>query len=50
VIVMILIGVFDVRSSTDPAHARIPYLYLAYIIAGIAMYLLRRKRAALPAD
>jgi amino acid transporter len=50
VIVMILIGAFDVRSSSDPAHARIPWIYLAYIIAGIAVYLLRRKQAGLPAD
>jgi amino acid transporter len=50
VLVMILIGVFDLRSSTDPAHARIPYIYLGYIIAGIAVYLLRRKKAALPVD
>jgi amino acid transporter len=50
VIVMILIGVFDVRSSSDPAHARIPYIYLAYIAAGIAAYLLRAKKAVLPAD
>jgi amino acid transporter len=50
VIVMVLIGVFDVRSSSDPAHARIPWIYLAYIIAGIAVYLLRRKKAVLPAD
>ena len=50
VIVMILIGVFDVRSSSDPAHARIPYIYVAYIIAGIAVYFLRRKKAVLPAE
>jgi amino acid transporter len=50
VLVMILIGVFDLRSSTDPAHARIPYIYLGYIAAGIAMYLLRRKKAALPVN
>ncbi len=50
VIVMILIGIFDIRSSSDPAHARIPYIYLAYIIAGIAVYLLRRKKTALPVD
>jgi amino acid transporter len=48
VVVMILITAFDLRSSTDPAHARIPYIYLAYIIAGIAVYLLRRKQAVLP--
>jgi amino acid transporter len=50
VVVMILIGVFDLRSSTDPAHARIPYIYLAYIAAGIAVYLLRRKEAVLPVE
>ena len=50
VIVMILIGVFDVRSSSDPAHARIPYIYVAYIIAGIAVYFLRRRDAVLPAE
>jgi amino acid transporter len=50
VIVMILIGVFDVRSSSDPAHARIPWIYLAYIAAGIGVSLLRRRKAVLSAD
>jgi amino acid transporter len=50
VLVMILIGVFDIRFSGDPAHARIPYIYLGYITAGIAVYLLRREKAALPID
>jgi amino acid transporter len=50
VIVMILIAIFDLRSSTDPIHARIPYIYLGYIIAGIAVYLMRRKKAVLPAE
>jgi len=45
VIVMILIAVFDFRSSSDSAHARIPYIYLAYIAAGVAWYWLRRKKA-----
>ena len=45
VVVMILIAVFDFRSSSDPVHARIPYIYLAYIAAGIAWYCLRRKKA-----
>ncbi len=49
VVVLILIAVFDLRSSADPAHARIPFIYLAYIAAGIAWYLLRRKKASLPA-
>jgi hypothetical protein len=47
VVVIILIAVFDLRSSSDPAHARIPYLYLAYIATGIAVYLLRRKKTVL---
>jgi amino acid transporter len=47
VVVIILIAVFDLRSSSDPAHARIPYLYLAYIATGIGVYLLRRKKALL---
>jgi amino acid transporter len=50
VVVMILIAVFDLRSSTDPVHARIPYIYLGYIIAGLAVYLLRRNAAVLPAE
>jgi amino acid transporter len=43
--VMILIAVFDLRSSSDAVHARIPYSYLAYIAAGIAWYAVRRKKA-----
>ena len=50
VLVMLLITLFDLRSSSDAAHARIPYIYLAYTAAGIAVYLLRRKQAVLPAD
>ena len=45
VVVIILIAVFDLRSSADQAHARIPYIYLAYIVGGLAVYLLRRKKA-----
>jgi amino acid transporter len=44
VIVMVLIAVFDLRSTTDVIHARIPYIYLAYIAAGIAWYVVRRRR------
>jgi len=46
VVVLVLIAVFDVRSTADALHARIPYIYLAYIVAGIAWYVLRRDRAA----
>jgi amino acid transporter len=50
VVVIILITMFDLRSSTDPVHARIPYIYLAYIAAGVAVYLVRRKKAVMPAE
>jgi amino acid transporter len=49
VVVLVLIAVFDVRSTADALHARIPYIYLAYIVVGIAWYALRRKPAAIPA-
>ena len=42
VTVIVLIAVIDVRSNSDPVHARIPYIYLAYLAAGITTYLLRR--------
>ncbi len=45
VVVMILIAVFDIRSSADAVHTRIPYIYLAYIAAGVTWYGLRRKKA-----
>jgi amino acid transporter len=44
--VICLISVFDLRSTADPVHARIPYIYLAYIAAGLVWYLLRRRTAA----
>ena len=47
---MIVITIFDLQSSTDPAHARVPYIYLAYIVAGIAVYLVRRKEAVLSTE
>ena len=43
VLVIVTIAVFDIRSSSDPAHARIPYLYLAYIAVGLGAYFVRRK-------
>lgn len=50
VLVLILVAVFDLRSVSDKVHSRIPYIYLGYITAGIAWYLVRRKRTALEAD
>ena len=46
VAVMILITVFDLNSAADAAHARIPYLYLAYIAAGLGWYGMRRAMRA----
>ena len=43
-IVLVLIGVFDLRSTSDELHARIPWTYLAYIVAGITWYAIRRKQ------
>ena len=45
VAVILLITVFDLNSAADPVYARIPYLYLAYIAAGLLSYGLRRKKA-----
>lgn len=43
VLVMALIVVFDLKSAADATHARLPYLYLGYIAAGLAWYFVRRK-------
>ncbi len=44
VAVILLITVFDLNSAADAVHARIPYVYLAYIAVGLAWYGLRRPR------
>jgi amino acid transporter len=49
VLVVIMIAVFDLRSTADEAHARIPYVYLTYIGAGVAWYALRKKRSVVTA-
>jgi amino acid transporter len=46
VAVIILITLFDHNSAADAVHARIPYLYLGYIAAGLAWYGLRRRNGA----
>ena len=46
VLVVVLIGVYDLRSTADAAHARLPYIYLAYIAAGLAWYMVRRRSMA----
>jgi amino acid transporter len=43
VLVMILIVIFDLESAADATHARIPWIYLAFIAAGLALYFVRRK-------
>ncbi len=42
VAIVVLIAIFDVDSATDTIHARIPYLYLIYIAAGLGWYAVRR--------
>lgn len=46
VLVLALIGIYDLRSTTDAMHARIPYIYLVYLAAGMAWFSVQRKRAA----
>jgi amino acid transporter len=46
VVVIVMIVVFDVRSAADATHARLPWIYLAYIAAGLAWYFLRRNKKA----
>ncbi|MDR3737554.1 MAG: APC family permease [Terracidiphilus sp.] len=50
VCVLILIGVYDLRSTADAVHARIPWLYLGYIALGMVWYFFRRKRLVLEVD
>ena len=49
VLVVVMIAVYDLRSTTDAAHARLPYIYLLYIVGGLAWYALRRKQAIINA-
>ena len=45
VAVILVIAIFDLNSAEDIVHARIPYLYLGYIAAGLAWYALQRRKA-----
>jgi len=45
VAVIVLIAIFDLNSTGDAVHARIPYIYLAYIAAGLIWYGLKRRVA-----
>jgi hypothetical protein len=44
--VVILIAAFDLRSTSDIAHARLPYIYLLYIAAGLIWNAVRRRQPA----
>lgn len=44
VLVMLLIVIFDLRSAGDAIHARIPWIYLACIAAGVASFALRPRK------
>ena len=46
-LVVVLIAVYDLRSTADEAHARLPYIYVFYIAAGLASYAARRKHVLL---
>jgi amino acid transporter len=50
VVVLILIAIFDLRSTSDAVHARIPYIYLGYICVGVSWYWLRRKETTIVVD
>ena len=43
-LVTVLIVIFDLKSAADVVHARIPYIYLGYIAAGIGWYWVRRNK------
>lgn len=49
VLVVVLITVYDLRSTADVAHARLPYIFLLYLAAALAWYVTRRK-TMLPAQ
>jgi amino acid transporter len=42
VIVIVLIAIFDIRSGSDPAHSRIPYIYLIYIAVVLVIHFVKR--------
>lgn len=46
VAIVVLIAIFDLDSAADAVHARIPYIYLAYIAAGLGGYGVRRAMRA----
>ena len=49
VLVVVLIAVYDLRSTADAAHARLPYIYLVYIACALAWYAARRRHVLVAA-
>lgn len=45
VVVIVLIAVFDLRSTADLAHARLPWIFAVYLVAGLGWYGFSRRRA-----
>jgi len=46
VVMMILIVVFDLRSASDANHARIPWIYLGYLAAGLVWWWAMKVKVA----
>lgn len=46
-LVVVLIAVYDLRSTADAAHARLPYIYLVYIAVELAWFGVRRRAMAI---
>jgi len=46
VAIVVLIAIFDLNSAADTVHARIPYIYLVYIAAGLGWYWVQRAMRA----
>ncbi len=46
VVLIVLVAVFDLDSAADAVHARIPYLYLVYVVLGLSWYWVRRNLCA----
>lgn len=45
VLLIALIAVFDLRSTADVVHARLPYLYVGYIAGGLMWYRFSARRS-----
>lgn len=50
VLVIVSIAVFDLRSSADAVHARIPYVYVGYVAICLAYQFVQGKRRDIPEE